>query len=235
MKKIKVLIIEDDPVWSLFVESIISESSYELIGSANTLLKAKAIIDGLAPDIIISDIRVNDSTVFSLFSNEEYKKIPVVFMTNYLEQDVFNFSATIPKSTFLAKPFHQFTLLSTLDLLIKKYPIEQKESEKFITIRGRQQQTLKIMLDEITWIQAEGNYSFINTVKNRKHAKKKSLSKLLEELDDRFIVVHKGYAVNTKFIQRIDLSNKIIIVQDSQIPIGRGFREALDPFLLQNY
>ena len=53
---IKVLIIEDDPTWSIFVESIISESNYELVGIANTMTKAKVMIEGFNPDILISEI-----------------------------------------------------------------------------------------------------------------------------------------------------------------------------------
>jgi DNA-binding LytR/AlgR family response regulator len=233
--KPKILVIEDNPTWSTFIESIIFDSIYELVGSANTLAKAKAMIEGFKPDIIISDILIQDTTIFKLINETKIINVPIVLMTNHLDGEYYDLTLDIPKSTFLAKPFHKFTLLSTLDLLLNKFPIIIPEQEKYLTIRNRQQQDIKLFLNEITWIYAEGNYSYINTIENRKFAKKKSLSKLIEDLDARFIMVHKGFAINTHYIQRIDLSNKKIIVHDNVIPIGRGYRELLNPFLYQKY
>ena len=234
-RKIKILIIEDDLVYSIFVESIILESKYELVGSANTLEKAKAMIDGCKPDLLITDIVLQDSTIFKLIEEDNLKNIPILFMTSHLEGEYYNTSLGVHQSTFIAKPFHKFTLISTLDLLISKYPIKDDKINKYITIRGLQQQVVKIPFNEITWLQSEGNYCFIHTIHQRKHTKKISLTKLIQDLDTQFIMVHKGFAINTNFIRRIDLGNKVISIQDAKIPIGRGFRKALNPFLNQKY
>lgn len=235
MKKAKVLIIEDDPIWSIFVESIIAESNYQLIGSANTLVKAKAMIDGLEPDVLISDIRIQDSTIFHFLSNNAYANIPVIFMTNHLEGEMYHSALNFTKSTYLAKPFHKYTLLATLDLLLSKYPIERKESDQFITVRGKQQQVKKVMFSGIIWIQAEGNYSFIHTTTNKKYARKKTLKSFAEELDSRFIRVHKAYIVNKDFVKRIDLGNQSILVGETELPLGRHYRDELEELLDLHY
>ncbi len=143
----KILIIEDDPIWSICVETIIQESNYELIGSANTISKAKALIDGYKPDVVISDIRIQNSTVFDFLLGEIKYDFPILFMTNHLDSDIFDLSTKIPKSTYLAKPFHKFTLLAALDLLISKYPVAKSiEEENFITVRNNQQQIKKLVL-----------------------------------------------------------------------------------------
>lgn len=232
-RKIKVLIIEDDLVHSIFVESIITDSKYELIGSPNTIEKAQAMIVGYKPDLLIADVVLHDFTIFKLFEESSIASIPTLFMTGHLEGEYFNLARNIPHSTFIAKPFHKFTLISALDLLISKYPI--KDNNKYITIRGLQQQVIKIPFSEVTWLQSEGNYCFIHTTHQRKYTKKISLTKLIQDLDTQFIMVHKGFAINTNFIRRIDLGNKIITIQDVTIPIGRGFRNALNPFLNQKY
>ncbi len=228
--KVKILIIENDLVFSIFVESIILESKYELVGSANTLEKAKAMIDGCKPDILITDIILQDSTIFQLIE-EINLNTPILFITNLLDDAYYNATLAVPKSTFIAKPFHKFTLLSALDLLISKYPVEKNSTNNYVTIRGLQQQVVKIPFNEITWLQSESNYTFIHTIHQRKYTKKISLKKLIQDLDTQFIMVHKGFAVNTNFIQRINLGNKVISIQDIDIPIGRGFRDALNPFL----
>jgi two-component system response regulator LytT len=232
-KHIKILIIEDDPTWSVFVESIISESKYKFIGAANTFVKAKAMIEGLKPDVIISDIRVQNLIIFDFLLEENYQRLPIIFMTNHLEGEYYELSQDLPKSTFLAKPFHKFTLLSTLELLLDKFPVAGIETEQFIAIRGKQQQVKKIMFSDIAWIQAEGNYSFVFTATKVKHVRKKTLKEYLKELDSRFIRVHKAYIINRNYAQRIDLGNKQITVADTIIPLGRAYRSELDILLEQ--
>lgn len=234
-RKVKILIIEDDLVYSIFVESVIVESKYELVGSANTLEKAKAMIDGCKPDILVTDIVLQGSTIFKLLEETDTIKIPIVFITNHLEGDYYSTAINIPQSTFIAKPFHKFTLLSALDLLNSKYPVKNDEANRYITTRGLQQQVVKILFNEITWIQSEGNYCSIHTIYQKKFTKKISLTKLIQDLDAQFIIVHKGFAVNKNFIRRIDLGNKVISIQDVSIPIGRSFRNSLNPFLSQKY
>lgn len=228
--QIKVLIIEDDPVWSVYVESIIAESKYQLLGSANTMKQAKAMIEGLKPDVLICDIQIQNTKIFELVENDEYNNIPKIFMTNHLDDKCYDSSVDIPKSTFLAKPFHKLTLIATLDLLLQTYPIKQDVSEKYITVRGKQQQLKKIPYSKIYWIQAEGNYSLIY-IKDAKYVKKQTLKDFESELDDSFLRIHKSYLINKSYIQRIDLGNHHIIVADTVVPIGRAYRKNLDTLL----
>jgi len=121
---IKVLIIEDDPTWSIFVESIISESNYELVGIANTMTKAKVMIEGFNPDILISEIRIQNVLVFDFLDTEKYLGVPIIFMAHQMDDRFYELSQTIPKTTYLSKPFQKFTLLSTLALLLSKYSLK---------------------------------------------------------------------------------------------------------------
>lgn len=229
--RVKILIIEDDPIWSIFIETIIQESNYELIGSANTISKAKALIDGYKPDVVISDIRIQNSTVFDFLLEGIKYDFPILFMTSHLDNDIFDLSTKIPKSTYLAKPFHKFSLLAALDLLISKYPVVKPVEENFITVRGNQQQIKKIGFSEITWIEAQGNYCFIHTESSKKYTRKKTLKSFVDELDSRFLRIHKAFIVNQSYINRIELSNNLIIIGNNSLPLGRHYRNELNKYL----
>lgn len=229
--RVKILIIEDDPIWSIFIETTIQESNYELIGSANTISKAKALIDGYKPDVVISDIRIQNSTVFDFLLEEIKYDFPILFMTSHLDGDIFDMSTKIPKSTYLVKPFHKFSLLAALDLLISKYPIVKSIEESFITVRGNQQQIKKIGFSEITWIEAKGNYCYIHTESSKKYVRKKSLKSFVAELDSRFLRIHKAFVVNQSYINRIELSNNLIIIGNDSIPLGRHYRSEFNKYL----
>jgi two-component system, LytTR family, response regulator LytT len=230
----KVVIVEDDPNWAFFVESALHESKYELLGVSNTIAKAKAMIDGYKPSILICDVRLQEGNIFELLKNIELKKnTSIVFMTSYTDESFFQSALKQTNAAYLVKPFHKFTLLSTLDTVCKnnQLPENTLKTEDFITVTGLHQQPLKIYYKDIEYIQSEGNYSLIHTSNNYKYARKKSLIRLIDQLDNRFIKVHKSFVVNKNFIKKIDLTNRTILINDKSIPLGRGFRNSIDPFL----
>ncbi len=230
---IKVLILEDDITWSLYIESIFFSSKFEIVGTANTLSKGKAMIDGFKPDLIISDIMLQDGNAFDIFLEKKYLEIPTIFMTSFTEEDIFVQTKEIPKSTYLVKPFHKFSLLSSIQLILSKYPPIKilPVVKNYIEVKGKNYQTKMILFEDIAYISAEGNYIFVITKNKQKFVRKMSLTNIKEELDDRFIQINKSHLINIDFIQRINLSKKTIIVNETNIAIGRIYRKELDKVL----
>lgn len=128
--KYKVVVIEDDPMWLIFIESILFDSDYKIVGSANNIDDAKSIINTLNPDLLICDIRLNDSLVFPLFECSSFNSFPVVFMTSSIDLENLSKTQLIPQNALLLKPFHQFTLLSTLCLFCIKHELTPKKQNK---------------------------------------------------------------------------------------------------------
>lgn len=226
-EKVKVLIIEDDTISSIFIESILEYENYEVVGIATDISQVELLIDNLQPDVLICDVNINGEIIFSIFNDNKYIDLPKLFITNNLDYITFNTAQLIDKSTFLAKPIHKYTFLAVLDLLLKQYPIS-KDVEKFTLVRGKHLQIIKLMYDDIAWIQAEGNYSIINTINNKKFVRRKSMSQILSSLDDRFVQVQKAFVINKNHISKIDSNKKSIFILHNQIPIGRGYRNALE-------
>lgn len=233
--KRNLLIIEDDALWALKIEMMLESSNYSVLGVADTIEYAQEMIESLNPELIIADIKIQNSLIFTLITKDSYNKIPVIFMSAYHDEDIYQQSLEIKNSAFLVKPFHRLTLLSTLDLLATNLPAEAKTLPSFLVIRGRQQQIKKVPFEEIMWIQAEVNYSFIHTIDGKRHTRKRSLTKLMELIDERFIRIHKSYIINKNFVERIDLSRRLILIRGNQIPFGRGFREVLEPIINEKY
>jgi DNA-binding LytR/AlgR family response regulator len=230
-EKIRILILEDDPTWAYYVESFFESTNFHSIGIANTLVKAKGMIDGLKPDLIIADINLYDGQVFDLLASEDYNSTPKIFMTSQIDEESYLETIKIPKSTYIGKPFHKFSLLSSLELLISKYPFKKMVNERFMEIRDKNQQKKKILLNEIAYITAEGNYIFIHNPNKFKFVKKKSLVKVQGELDERFLRISKTCIVNTFFIQRVDLGQQKVTVNETALTIGRGYRHELNNYL----
>ncbi len=84
-----------------------------------------------------------------------------------------------------------------------------------------------LSIDEIIWIQSEGNYITLHT-SSKKYVVKQSLKKILELLeDDRFVKIQKSYVVRTDLIDFIDSQNDLVHIGSLHVPIGRSFKENL--------
>lgn len=60
--------------------------------------------------------------------------------------------------------------------------------------------TLFLTPDMITFLEGEGNYTFIYTNTGKRYLVSKTLKSLAEILDSNFIRVHKSYLVNSDFV-----------------------------------
>ena len=186
LEKTKILIIEDDILWSIFIESIFEgNDNFELLDTVVTLNHIEEVISKNRPDLLLCDISIGNSSILTLFKGNKYNDIPKIFMTSHLDSNTYDAANLISKSTFLAKPFHKFTLLSTIDILLKNFPISPITTnlDQYLEVRNNHFQLVKLSYENIVFIKAEGNYSIINVLDNKKYALKKSLTQLLMNLE----------------------------------------------------
>ncbi|TKT87408.1 LytTR family transcriptional regulator [Dyadobacter frigoris] len=60
--------------------------------------------------------------------------------------------------------------------------------------------TIFLTPDVITFLEGEGNYTFIYTNAGKRYLVSKTLKSLAELLDSNFIRVHKSYLVNSNYV-----------------------------------
>ena len=84
---------------------------------------------------------------------------------------------------------------------------------------------VRLDLKEIIYLEALNNYTSLVTDK-KKYLVLSTLANLLHENSFRnFIRIHRSYAVQKKFIQKITTGE--VIVHQTALPIGRTYKEAL--------
>ena len=80
----------------------------------------------------------------------------------------------------------------------------------------------KLLIDDISHIEATGSYSIIHT-KSGNHTLSINLKNFEKKLNDStFLRVHRSYLVNTKLIDAIN--GNTIYIGESSIPIGPAQR-----------
>ncbi len=99
-----------------------------------------------------------------------------------------------------------------------------------LTVPGRKVQSV-LKISEITHLEASSNYTFIHHLEKTFLASK-TLRFYHEQLrDDTFIRTHQSYSVNINYINSIDFSNSIIMLNDGiEVPISRSRKRQLKDF-----
>ena len=100
-----VLIIEDEPLIALDLESVVTSLGHQVVGVARTKREAVAAFKASSPGLVLADVQLADgsSGLDAVKEILETQSVPVIFITAYPEQIL---TGQRPEPTFLiAKPF----------------------------------------------------------------------------------------------------------------------------------
>jgi DNA-binding response OmpR family regulator len=124
MNKVNVLIIEDNAIAALDIESAISTlnnvTSCEI---ASTFDEAVAKYQSFQPDLILADINLEDTKTgidFVLHIQQNSSSIPIIYLTAYFDDDTLEKAALTNPSSYIVKPFKREDLLSAISLALYK-------------------------------------------------------------------------------------------------------------------
>lgn len=112
--KARVLIIEDEPIIAMDIETIVRDLGHEVTGVAVTRDEAVAEAAANPPTLVLSDIQLADNSsgidaVQEILSDH---KVPVIFITAFPERLL---TGDRPEPTFLiTKPFQQATVKAAI-------------------------------------------------------------------------------------------------------------------------
>lgn len=239
MNQIKIVLLESDPIDRIKIEIMIaefasSEYGFKLVGKFSSIVSLLGFLELQSVDIIVCEA-FNKNQVMGIESLNKLKNstIPIILITHSHDVEVYQKSKQYRYFQYLVKPFHKFTLQSTVEnALSVRYDkqIEADTNKKFIFLRGNSDRTDRVCLDEILFLETNGNYCNIHT-KKKKYILKKSLNKILQvELDDNFMRIHHRYAVNKHHIQAVKLQS-LEISGEIVFPIGKGFKKMINGLL----
>jgi CheY-like chemotaxis protein len=78
---LRILIVEDDPMLAFVFKTFLEECGGEVIGPANSLQAAFALLEKRNFDCAVMDVRLNRETVFALAAQIQEIGIPFAFVT----------------------------------------------------------------------------------------------------------------------------------------------------------
>lgn len=233
IQKYTCIIIDDDEIDRLTVLSFAKKFPIlDILGVFESAEDAFLFIEKEKIDILFLDIDMPGLNGIEF--RKQALEIPVcIFITAHPEHAVESFE--IETLDFIVKPLKLDRFTQTvsrieefMEIKLKASLFEASIGGDTIYIKEGHDQT-KVKLHEILYLEALKDYTLIITDKKR-HCVLSSIGNLLKEDHfQSFIRIHRSFAVQKQFIQKIN-STEILLNNNITIPVGRSYKENLNLF-----
>jgi len=130
MSKLRILIVEDEPVIAENISMYLDNTDFEVSGIAYDSAEANEQLNNNTPDAAILDINLGseeDGIEIAAQLNEKYN-IPFLFLTSYADKNTLDRAKAVKPSGYIVKPFNEKTLLASLQIAISNHAAENNHN-----------------------------------------------------------------------------------------------------------
>jgi DNA-binding LytR/AlgR family response regulator len=242
MTKPKILISEDEVIIAEDLAASLEDLGYTTcaIDSGQDTINR---IRETKPDLVILDINLggnSDGVEIGSRIKQEFG-IPFIYLTAYADNATIDRAKKTEPDGFLVKPFDEKSLRSAIEIALYKHDNGQKEEKEvngsgqangkeqelstdyiFVKVKHR---IIKVPYNEIIWVEAYDNYSFIVTA-DQKYLVSSTLKDMEQKLPGQnFVRVHRSYIAN---LDKIDaLEENSVVFAKGDVPIGKSYKKSL--------
>jgi two-component system LytT family response regulator len=242
IKKLKTIIVDDEPNAVDFISSIVGEycPELEIVEKAYNVTEGVRKILDEKPDLVFLDVEMPNGTGFDLLSHFPEKEFDVVFITafNHYAIKAIKFSAV----DYILKPININEFIEAVKRVIQKRSnssYQGNENFKVLMENLKSPTPSRLAIPtadgmeylnpkEIIRIEADRSYSWFFLSGNRKILVSKNLKEFQDLLSDRyFFRSHNSHLINLKFVKKfVRKEGGYIEMQDgAQIPVSRNRKD----------
>jgi len=243
MKKMKVLILEQEYTVATHIDTVLQKAGYEMVGIIDNGEKALEVAANQMPDLILMalDLKGKMDGIETAKIINQINNIPVIFLTTKFDKVSFKKSMEAMPYAFLTKPFDEEDLLRNLDLITHRLAYENSQvagkdssntvnkkvnigsmkngSSIFVKDKNRK---VRLMIEDILFIEAERNYCKLTT-KSKKFLLTVPMKTFLERVSVDFLIrTHRSFVANISQIDSFD-DNYLFFGVD-RVPLSRSHR-----------
>jgi two-component system LytT family response regulator len=238
MNQKTVLLADDEvPARSLLKKYLSHFTFLQIIGECKNGMEAVHVINTLQPDLVFLDVRMPGKSGFEVL--RELRVIPhIIFATAYDQYAVeaFNVNAV----DYLLKPFTKERVGQAVNKVLQTNTLHNLQNlaesldptvyPQHILVEQRNR-LVSIAVKEISWLQADGDYTRIHTVNGTYFLSNKGITELQKRLDPQeFQRVHRSAVIAfsaVKEIHREPGGPKVILKNGAEIKVSRTYGGAL--------
>jgi DNA-binding LytR/AlgR family response regulator len=245
MSKVKVLIVEDEIVFSELLTMHLEELGYEVLGPCPAAAEAQAVFRELRPDLVLLDVGLRGEVdgIELASALVAIQPTPLIFITAFTDRETFERARAVKPAAYLNKPFTATTVQHAVELALQNFvrPETVAESEdEFITTWSQdmlvrdafflkeRNMLVKVRQQDVLWIEADGRYSMLVRAGGRKHALRITLRDLATSLPPHlFVQVHRSVIINADHLEQVDPVDGTVVVSGHSLPLGRSYKDQL--------
>ncbi len=237
MSKLKICIVEDEPIIADYLEQCLLDDGFEVVGIADSFDQAKKLLMNSQPDLLLLDINLGtgpDGVDLAHFINQQINK-PFLFVTSNTDAQTLERVKLTNPAGFVMKPFRKEDLITQIELAWHAFQVRAAHSQIDFTssvlanthffIKDKQK-LVKLAYSDITYAEACDNYSILYT-KEAKFIISYSLKHVETKLPlKEFLRVHRSYMVNLEQISQIN-PKSLVLIDGKEIPVSDAHRSEL--------
>jgi two-component system, LytTR family, response regulator len=178
-------------------------------------------------DLIFLDIKMPDISGIEFFNSLTRKPL-VIFTTAYTDHAVTSFE--LDAVDYLLKPFPFSRFLKACNKAFELHNFRNSPGEKDHIYLKTGNEQHKVLLDEILYVEATGNYVTFALDEDRNLLTRSTFLEAINLLPaNRFVRVHRSFLVATNKIDKAERHQ--LTINKNKIPLGEAYRNSLDAVL----
>lgn len=213
MKRLKVLIVEDEMIISESIKQSLLKLNYEVVGIASRYIRALEMLESFEVNLVLIDINLNGIKSGIDLANhiQENFNIPFIYVTANSDFLTFERAKSTRPSGYLVKPFSEENLYSAIEVASYNFlNREVSKYEDFFFVKSGSD-TIKLYLNQIVYIQSKQNYLVIERFNKTSISIRGTLSEFLETNKSFPLVkVSRSTAVNLQHLMEVNASHVIL-------------------------
>jgi DNA-binding LytR/AlgR family response regulator len=237
LEEIKILIIEDESIWSDALKLNLNEFGFEVVAVIDNTADAITAIRTLEYDLVLLDIFIgsqNSGLELGKLLSTLYHK-PFIFVTSSLHTQIAKEAITSNPSGYLIKPIKAVSLFVAIQTALNNYqsnqianPSDNSNTVSFFVKLGNKY--TQINWKDVISLNADGKYiQILTTYKKEAFIIRRSLKSILstsipQNMQKRFIQINRSEVINADYIKEI-IENGIITPQKTYYISGNYLPE----------
>lgn len=235
---IRVLVVEDEPLYAEQLEAALQDLGYEPIGPAPDARIALSLHRTEGIDLALLDVHLRGTTDGIELASQllAHRPIPIIFLTSLTDPETFERAQAVGPAAYLTKPVELDALRRALALAVHNFAAHQASTPPpaplpapipdalFVKENGLLE---KIRLSSVLSVAAENKLCCLTLAERAVHVRM-PLRELVHYLPpDKFVQIQRSYYVNVEHIERVDPVRQLVQVGQQILPVSRLYQEEL--------
>lgn len=223
----KAIAVDDEPMALEVIRSLADKAPLvELKATFTDALQAIEYLQQQPVDLLFLDIKMPDISGIDFLKSLNNKPL-VIFTTAYTEHAVTSFE--LDAVDYLLKPFSLVRFIKACNKASELYRLRKKGEEKDHLFLKTGYEQVKVLLGEINYLEAAGNYvSFVT--EHEKVMSRMTINEAETLLPaEMFVRTHRSYIIAVKKVTKVERHQ--VHLKSHIIPIGSSYANRLDAHL----